>query len=269
MAEKPIIPIRRLGIESLTQSTGVLVLPESTVHHFRVLRLGVGSKVRLLDGRGYRADGVVLSTRKNAVVCELTSVKYTPRPARRVVLVQAVPKGSKLEIVVRMTAELGVHAIYLAASERSVPRVKRERSFEKTERLRRIAQEACVQSDQPYCPEVREPAYLLEAAGGAPEEAIRLVFWEHSTEELDSVLSRFTRPASRTNKDEEVWAVVGPEGGFSTTEIESLHRLGYRDIGLGPSLMRVETAAPLIVGLILDRLGRFGFEYPPEQLPFL
>jgi 16S rRNA (uracil1498-N3)-methyltransferase len=253
MAEKPTAPLRRLSVDELPDSGGVLALPQRTARHFKVLRLGVGSKVRLVDGRGKRADAVVLSVETDTITCELSRVTHTPIPTRRVVLVQALPKGAKLETIVRMTTEIGVHAIHLAVCERSVARIKKSRFSLKIDRLRRIAMEACVQSEQAYSPEVYPAVDLLEAARRAPENAKRVVFWERSIQNLDDVLAASSGRFSQISS--EVWAVVGPEGGLSLKEISALNALGYKDVGLGPSLLRVETAAPLVVGLLLDRLG--------------
>ena len=253
MAQEATAPPKRLGVEELPESGGVIALPERTARHFRVLRLGVGSKVRLVDGRGNCADAVVLSVATDGIVCELSQVIRAPIPIRRVVLVQALPKGTKLETIVRMTTEIGVHAIHLAICERSVARFTLAKSAPKMDRLRRIALEACVQSEQAYAPEVHPAVDLLEAARRAPDDAKRVVFWERSIQDLDDVLVSDSDRFSQAKK--EVWAVVGPEGGLSSAEISALSALGYEDIGLGPSLLRVETAAPLIVGLLLDRLG--------------
>ena len=50
--------------------------------------------------------------------------------------------------------------------------------------------------------------------------------------------------------------VVGPEGGLSAAEVETLGRFGYTAVGLGAAKLRVETAAPVAVALVLDRVGR-------------
>jgi 16S rRNA (uracil1498-N3)-methyltransferase len=288
--EESIGPIRYLSIDTIPQTTGVLTLPAGTERHLRVLRLGVGSRVRLVDGRGNRADAGILAVGKEGVICEISSLFRAPLPERRVVLVQALPKASKIETIVRMTTELGVHAIHLAVSERSVPKIKEDRFSLKVDRLERIALEACVQSEQPYSPEIHEPVSLLDAARRAPDDARRLVFWERSTQDLDTAFFGFSDFPLRSvtvqasNKSaaivakqqypregllrshEEIWAVVGPEGGLSQQEIELLAAIGYKDVGLGRALFRVESAAPVIVALILDRLGRFRFIPEGEHL---
>jgi len=254
MDEEPISALKRLSVDELPDSEGVLVLPERTARHIKVLRLGVGSKLRLVDGRGHRADAVIISTKTEGISCRLSRIIHTPIPTHRVVLVQALPKGTKLETIVRMTTEIGVHAIHLAVCERSVARIKKAKSSLRIDRLRRIALEACAQSEQAYAPDVYPAVDLLEAARRAPVSAKRVVFWERSNQNLDDVLA--TGSARFLQTCEEVWAVVGPEGGLCSAEISHLGALGYEDIGLGPSLLRVETAAPLVVGLLLDRLGR-------------
>jgi 16S rRNA (uracil1498-N3)-methyltransferase len=264
VGEESISSIRYLSVDTIPQTCGVFTLPASTERHLRVLRLGVGSRVRLVDGRGNRADALILAVGKEGVVCEISSFFRVPLPERRVVLVQTLPKASKIETIVRMTTELGVHAIHLAVSERSVPKVKEDRSPLKIDRLRRIALEACVQSEQPYSPEIYEPVSLFDAARRAPDGARRLVFWERSTQDLDTAFFSFSGPPLRSH--EEIWAVVGPEGGLSQQEIDSLAAIGYKDVGLGRALFRVESAAPVIVALILDRLGRFRLIQEAEDL---
>ncbi len=224
MDEEPIAPLKRLSVDELPDTGGVLVLPERTAHHFKVLRLGVGSKVRLIDGRGSRADAEVLSVGIEGIVCDLSRVAHAPMPTRRVVLVQALAKGVKLETIVRMTTEIGVHAIHLAFCERSVARIKNTKSSLKIDRLRRIALEACVQSDQAYSPEVFPAVDLLEAAKRAPDSAKRVVFWERSIHDLDDVVAAGSDRLSQASC--EVWAVVGPEGGLSFAEISGLSALG-------------------------------------------
>lgn len=255
--------VRRLGVDALPPDGGLLTLPEQAARHLRVLRLKASSAVELTDGRGNRARARVVSVDKKRVVCQVDAPGAAPEQRAKVVLVQALPKGAKLEGMVRALTELGVSAVHLALCERGVPRPRTGPTHGRLERLQRVAREACVQSGRARAPLIHLPAPLLEAAGRAPAHARRVVFWEGADASLDNALSlspAALSPAaqSKTPPEQQVWLVVGPEGGLSETEVMALSALRYRQASLGPCLLRVETAAVVASALVLDRLGRLG-----------
>jgi 16S rRNA (uracil1498-N3)-methyltransferase len=93
---------------------------------------------------------------------------------------------------------------------------------------------------------------LLEIARTAPASSHRLVLWERASVPLHALdLAHGGGDAAR-----ELWAIIGPEGGLSETEVEALRALGFMVAGLGSAILRVETAAPVISALLLARLGR-------------
>ncbi|HMI93935.1 MAG TPA: 16S rRNA (uracil(1498)-N(3))-methyltransferase, partial [Polyangiales bacterium] len=97
---------------------------------------------------------------------------------------------------------------------------------------------------------VHPPAALVDVASKAPASALRLVFWENARSPLAAEATSAATGVS------ELWAVVGPEGGLAEHEVDALVALGYRAVGLGPARLRVETAAPVIAALLLERHGR-------------
>jgi 16S rRNA (uracil1498-N3)-methyltransferase len=245
---------RRLGVESLPAGGGRMKLDPAAAKHARVLRMAAGTPVQLYDGQGQRARGRIISARGPEFVCEVSPPEVVAREGRRVTLIQAMPRGPRMETIVRMATEVGVEAIRPATSERSVTAPSRSRLGHRLGRLQRIAREACAQSGRARAPGIHRPEPLLDAAGRAPEGARRIVFWEQSTRELNAALG--IGGEGDLGPDEEVWMVVGPEGGLSGDEVARLGGIGYRDAGLGPAVMRVETAAVVAVALVLDRLVR-------------
>jgi len=241
MTDRP----RRLFAPQLPPLGGELVLPEDSAHHARVLRLASGDRVELFDGRLGQAGAVISELTRARVTCRTEPrIELAPRvPALHVVL--GLPKGGKLEDIARMLCELGVAGLHLALCERSVPR-PRDLSA-RLARLRRVVLEACAQSGQPFAPSVEAPRPLLEIAATVPDPACRLVFWERASGTLDAALERQATPATQ------VWAVVGPEGGLAQQEVEALGARGFAVVGLGGAVLRVETAAPVIAALLLDR----------------
>lgn len=238
--------LRRLFAPELPEHGGLVSLPAESVEHARVLRLGRGDRVELIDTRSGACAAVVLEAGKRKLVCEAEPLRRSDPPAPALHLVLALPKGSKLEDMTRMLAELGVSGLHLAHSERSVPRFDRPEA--RIERLERVVREACLQSGQLQALAVHAPVPLIEAAQRAPRHATRLLFWEEGGEALPVL--------DAAQRRHEAWVVVGPEGGLAQSEARALQAIGYTTVGLGPAVLRVQTAAPVIAALVLDRLGR-------------
>lgn len=238
---------RRLFAEPLPPGGGALSLPGESLEHVHVLRLTVGTEVTLFDGRGGEADARITRVSRAAVdVLAEPRVTLPPRAAR-LTLVVGLPKAGKLELIVKMATELGVHAIRVATTERAVPKGESL----KLERLRRVAREASAQSGQPYVPTLEAPRSLAEHIAAAPAAACKLAFWEEAREEL-------TAATSGIDSGCEVWAVVGPEGGLSAAEASLLAAGGFSLVGLGPHILRVETACVVVSALLLERMAALG-----------
>lgn len=234
---------RRLHAAGLAGAGSELTLDEESRRHAQVLRLAEGDALRLFDGEGHEADAVVARCDRRAVVCQVDAVQRMAAPLQRVHLAVCLPKAAKLETIVRMTTELGVSSITLVQSERAVP--KWGADDPKLERLRRIAIEACAQAEQAYAPRLTAPLPLSAALDAAPGGALRCALLERSHTALPSVLPGHVH---------EVWALVGPEGGFAPEEVTLLGERGVLAVSLGPSVLRVETACVVACALLFDRL---------------
>jgi len=237
---------RRLYVAELPVGGGPVALPAESVQHARVLRLSPGDRVELTDTQLGVTSAVVIECSPRRVLCEAQPLRRVAAPSPELHVVLGLPKGGKLEDMARMLCELGVSALHLAHTERSVARLAR--GEERLDRLSRIAREACLQSGQPLAMSAHAAVPLAEAAARAPRDAHKLLFWEEGGIPLPPLVDAAPHAPA--------WVVVGPEGGLSGGEVETLAGLGYRAIGLGPAVLRVQTAAPVIAALVLDRLGR-------------
>jgi 16S rRNA (uracil1498-N3)-methyltransferase len=240
------VPRHRLYAAVLPEVAARLTLDEDARRHAQVLRLEVGDDLCLFDAQGREADARVSRVERHALVCDVQPLRAASPRLARLCLIVCVPKAAKLEMIVRMATELGVHAVHLVQSERSVPKLSSDSP--KLERLRRITLEACAQSGQPWAPALLGPLPLAAAASAAPPEAEKLVFWEGSRRSLELQREALGQPR-------EVWAVVGPEGGICEHEVDVLQELGYVPTGLGAGILRVETACIVVAALLLDRMG--------------
>lgn len=235
---------RRLYAGAL--GAGEVVLDAAQARHARVLRLRAGDRVVLFDGRGLEADAIVGAIGEDGVRCEAEAPRAIAHAGPRVVLCQCLPKGGKLEDIVRACTELGVAAVHLVASERSVPRPDAARVDKRLERLARVAVEAARQSGRSDVPDVLAPAPLEAVLARAPEEAARVAFAPGGGVPLRDACAREAPSA---------WVLIGPEGGLSPAELERAGAHGFSAVDLGPGVLRVETAAPVAVALVTERLG--------------
>jgi 16S rRNA (uracil1498-N3)-methyltransferase len=235
---------RRLHVPDLPASGGAMVLSREASKHVRVLRLRVGDPIVLFDGRGRRADAVIDRIDDGAVAVTAGASRSTIDTRPEITLVQALPKHSTLEDVVRATTEVGVFAIRLAVSEHSVSRLDEARGERKRERLERIAEEAARQCERDDVPAIEEPAPIREVASRAPEGVTRLVLCGRTGGAMPAVL------------DGPIWLVVGPEGGLSGREVAELSAAGFMPVALGHTTMRVCTAATAAVAIAMDRSRR-------------
>jgi 16S rRNA (uracil1498-N3)-methyltransferase len=223
---------------------GRVTLSAGAARHARVLRLSARDRIRLFDGRGAEADAVVVVVGER-LECEVSPPEIAAGDGPRIALILGVPKGAKLDTVVRATTELGVASIHLALCERSVARPGGERAAARVERLERVAREASRQSCRATVPLIVPPAPLADVAERARAGDARLVFCGAADARLESDLGA----------PEVAWLAVGPEGGLSPEEVAFLCRKGFFERSLGPTTLRVETAAVVAVALIADRLA--------------
>ena len=237
--------VRRLYVPELPEKGGAVRLGDAPSRHVHVLRLRAGDPVVLFDGKG-RAAAARLESVAGQVRCRAEPARATETKRARIVLMLAIPKGSKLDGCVRMATELGVDEVALMQTERTVPRWDSERARSRVDRLTRIAIEAaaqCERDDIPIVHPPRTPSSLLEAM---PARARGLVFGARAQGAV--ALEPIAEP---------VWCALGPEGGFSDEEIVIFERSGFSVASLGTRVLRVETAVPVALAIVGDRLGDF------------
>ena len=234
---------RRLYMPNLPEAGGVLTLDESGARHVRVLRLRPGDDVELFDGAGRTAQARILSL-GDVVECEASPRTAAADAHTRVVLLLAIPKGSKLDECVRMATELGVAAIWLMQAERSVPRWDQEKARSRVDRLTRIAAEAAAQCERADIPIIDGPRPCAEWLRVVPAGVHGVVFGARAE-------GAFTLPKT----PEQVWCAIGPEGGFTDAELAAFDAAGFDLASLGRGILRVDTAVSAALTLVQDRLA--------------
>ena len=233
------------------QGDGVTFDADEAHHLAHVLRLQPGALVRTVDGRGHEI--AVRLTRLGGRIAEGEIVSRSV-PAREsplsLTLAQGIPKGAKLDTIIRMATELGVVRVIPLLLERTIARPDPTESSHRLLRWRRIAKEAAKQSGRAVIPEVRAPITLGEWLAEARAPALLLCLWEGERTPLSAVLPG-TPPAHAT-------VLVGPEGGLTDAEVGRLRSAGALVAGLGPRILRAETAGPIALAVLQSRYGDLG-----------
>jgi 16S rRNA (uracil1498-N3)-methyltransferase len=214
----------RLGIASLDVRDGRLVLRGADLHHLRVRRLKPGDPIVCFDGSGTEYAGRIRSLESSMAEVEIASAARPRRESPlRLTLAQAVLKGDHLDLVVEKATELGVRELLLFACERTVA----DPSPARLERLERIAESAAKQSGR-----VQVPSLTHLPGFDAVLEPSALLFHPEAAQRLAPDLC----------DGEHLRLIVGPEGGFSEAEVERAAAAGCTIVGLGPRVLRAETA---------------------------
>ena len=217
----------------------VEILGHSYRHLFRARRLSRDEEFRLVDGAGSARFGRATEVGAASARLELGGPAPSHEPAKHLELLAPVPKASRLSWMVEKATEVGVSAIRLIFSERA-PRKIGSAAFE---RLRRVATAAVEQSHRSLVPVITGVHRFDEVStlmASTPEKWFLQLGADRVT--VDDSLS----PAS---------LLVGPEGGWTEGEVERLVAWGCRPMGLGPRVLRIETAAVIgSAGLLMKDL---------------
>jgi 16S rRNA (uracil1498-N3)-methyltransferase len=210
----------------------------------RVLRCRPGEAALVFDGSGreFRVSLVeVTPARASAEVAE--ELPSLPPPALCITLAQLVPRGGAMDWILAKATELGVARIVPLEGERSVRRAAGGR-----DRWQRILREAAEQSGRRALPELAPVLPLeafLRAAGAAP--LLVCEAGEGSTPLAEACRGLGDAPA--------LTLLVGGEGGFTDTELAALRGQGAILAGLGPRLLRTDTAAVAALAVVQALLG--------------
>ena len=222
----------------ITDNT-VTIIGEDAHHLSRALRCAVGDHITVCDMSSIEYDCELTDFLPDRVLAKICSSRASDTEAPfRITLFQALPKGDKLETVIQKAVECGVHAIVPFESERCVVRVKRENEQKKTERRQRIADEAAKQCGRGVLPRVSETVSFADMLQQAGEADVVLFCYEgDGTAPIGTLLKRL-----RPSAVQSIALVIGSEGGFSQKEAQAANEKGFWMTGLGPRILRTETA---------------------------
>ena len=212
-----------------------IALDEHEAHYLgHVLRLKRGDDLVAFNGLGTERWASVGSLQRRGAELDLRATLDALVESRlELTLVQALPKSDAMDLIVQKATELGARAIVPVYTEFSVVKLDADRAERRVEHWRKIARSACEQCGRHVPPAIDAPGLLPEALEALTAADTRLAL------DLDSRM----RLADVTAPARHVAVAVGPEGGFGAGDWRRLDAARFARVGLGPRVLRAETAA--------------------------
>ncbi|MBI2400090.1 MAG: 16S rRNA (uracil(1498)-N(3))-methyltransferase [Deltaproteobacteria bacterium] len=241
--------MRRFFLEEIDESAEKAeITGEEFTHLKKVLRLGPGDGLAIFNGKGLELTGRIESIgQRSAVITIEGRNEKAIESALDLVLLQGLLKGDRPEFIVQKATELGLTGICFYTTARTVPRVDGEGAEKKLLRWKKASIEAAKQCGRTTLPRITLAAGLKEAVQGSTAE-LKLLLWEK-----EGAVSLGERLEGRHPHSAAL--LVGPEGGLSDDEALLAEKAGFLKAGMGPRILRAETAAVAASAIVQYAFG--------------
>ncbi len=248
--------LTRVYVDTVLTPGSLIELPPDTASHLaKVLRARSGNELILFNGDGREFNGAIEAVRGSRVSASVGDGRTVDRESPlAITLVQCVPRGDRMDFIVQKATELGVARIVPVLSQRSVVRLDKAQAESKAIHWRAVAVSACEQCGRNRLPTIEVAQPLLNYLGASsPGTGPRLVFEPESTGHARTAAPGAAERAEAATVDAEI--AIGPEGGFASDELEAFRVAGFSQVGLGPRILRTETAAIAAAVWLQARFG--------------
>lgn len=213
---------------------------QAAAHHiFTVMRAQAGDQLRLVFEEGKIGLSEIISPADQSVRLIELLTDSSELPVQVTVAV-GFPKGDKLDFIVEKSTELGATAIWSAPFKASVSKWDHKKLTKKQEKLEKVALGAAEQSRRQLIPKIQLFDQFSRLTEQFSDFDQVLVAYEESAKMGET--SMFKQALTDLSANQKVLIIFGPEGGISPDEIAKFENLGAKMIGLGPRILRAETA---------------------------
>jgi len=228
----------------------VTLSSQAAQHVTKVLRLRDGATLTVFNGGGGEYQATLRIAGREAAI-EVGEYRAVDRePPVRLILLQALARGERMDFVIQKATELGVHRIIPVAAARSVVQLDADRSDKRTHHWQAVAAAACEQSGRNTLPIIDSPLSFEAALSAVSKVDCRLLLLPEATTSLAGNLAA-------AKQTPEIALLVGPEGGLEETEVERALEVGFRAARLGPRVLRTETAGLAALSALQCLAGDF------------
>lgn len=226
-----------------------LTLQDTAGHHVaRVLRMKIDQPLILFNGQGGEFSAKIISIHRSKVEVEVNDFFDIERESWiNIELIQGLSKGEKMDFTIQKAVELGVNKIVPLITTFSNVKLDQKRFEKKLDHWRKVIISACEQCGRNQIPELTGIKKLDNLISNDQKD-LKLILAPDAKKSL----------ADFSDQIKNISLVIGPEGGLSKSEIESLKKeRGYTSVQLGPRILRTETAALATIAALQNQFGDY------------
>ena len=247
-------PERRLFVPEVSGKSFELVLTGPQKRYVcDVLRMGRGDSLVLFDGSGMEYPSTIIEATHRDVTLKIQGKRSGRRESPVDIRIGiGLLKTNKMDLVVQKVSELGAREIHPLTTQRAVASLDPERAAQRMGRWQTIAQEASRQSGRSTVTVVHPLLSFEEILEESPNADLSLLFTTEATGPLETLAE------TQTTRPTRLLLLVGPEGGFTPEEELKALEKGFLTVGMGPRILRAETAAIVAVSIVQYRFGDLG-----------
>lgn len=229
--------------ESIEGNT-ITIAGKEAHHILNVMRLKKLDEVVTFDGTGKEYIGFIKDIKHKSVTIEILQDRTVlSKDTTKIALVQAILKKEKMDYIVEKSTELGVSSIIPIVTSRAIPNWDESKKRAHVERWRKIAKEASKQCGRVDVPAVFEIMDFKDAVKRQEDYDLRLIATlSEEAGGIKDILNSFKR--------EKISIAIGPEGDFTTDEIEEAKKSGFKLVSLGPRVLRSDTACLAVLAIL-------------------
>ena len=249
--------MRRFFVEKIIPTGGFLSITGKEARHIvTVLRMKKGETLILMDREGQSFEATIEAVHYKEVKVRITkTIPPLPPSPIEMSLAQAIIKSHPMEYLIKKVTELGIGSIHPFYSERTVIKLKPEQLKNKMDRWMEIMKSACKQCGRVTLPTLNTPLPFEELINTVPnKKTLKVLLWEDE-DKVD-----LKRLLTSMSSAPHVFAIVGPEGGFTSNEVNLAKDAGFQIISLGNRILRAETAAVSLISIIQYEWGDLNLE---------
>ncbi|MDY0405528.1 16S rRNA (uracil(1498)-N(3))-methyltransferase [Virgibacillus sp. 179-BFC.A HS] len=239
--------MQRYFVPASSWDTDRLCITGQDAHHIsHVMRCKPGDEVICSHPDGKAAACKITEIKENEVI--LLVMQWLDRDAElpiAVTIAQGLPKADKMELILQKGTELGASAFIPFKAQRSVVKWDDKKMAKKMDRFAKIVKEASEQSHRNKIPKLHEQMNINQLILESKSYDICIFAYEEEAKVAN--FNSFSTIVKKMNKGQRMLVCIGPEGGFTTEEVQLLKKNGFFPVRLGPRILRTETAAMYVL----------------------
>ncbi|MGH9615824.1 MAG: RsmE family RNA methyltransferase [Acidobacteriaceae bacterium] len=235
---------RRRWIADRWTDNSATLLDAQAAHLARVLRAQIGQQFDIVAGNAVRR-GVIEQIAAEAIEFSLHE-ELPPTQTCPLIVALSIVRFERMEWAIEKLTELGVARIIPLVAQRSEKHLVQS-AAKRCERWQKISRESAQQSRRAGVPEISIPMSVPDCIA-EPKSSLRLLLSED--ERTQSLWESLMTTAGPATASQEIYAAIGPEGGWTPSEFSTFAQAGWRSVSLGPNILRTETAAIAVASIL-------------------